>query len=42
MGQWLSIPLVLFGIFLAVRAFKIPVKNYKNGQGKIYSFLKSF
>ena len=42
MGQWLSIPLILFGIFLAVRAFKIPVKNYKNGQGKIYSFLKSF
>jgi len=31
MGQWLSIPLILFGVFLAVRAFKIPVKNYKNG-----------
>lgn len=31
MGQWLSIPLVLFGIFLVIRAFQIPLKNYKNG-----------
>lgn len=31
MGQWLSIPLILFGIFLVVRSFKIPEKIYKNG-----------
>jgi len=30
MGQWLSIPFVLLGIFLVVRAIKIPEKHYKN------------
>lgn len=30
MGQWLSIPFVLLGIFLVVRALKIPEKIYKN------------
>lgn len=30
MGQWLSIPFVLLGIFLVVRAMKIPEKIYKN------------
>jgi len=30
MGQWLSIPFVLFGIFLVVRAIKRPEKIYKN------------
>jgi phosphatidylglycerol:prolipoprotein diacylglycerol transferase len=30
MGQWLSIPFVLGGIFLAVRALKLPEKIYKN------------
>jgi prolipoprotein diacylglyceryl transferase len=30
MGQWLSIPFVLFGAFLVVRAIKKPEKNYKN------------
>lgn len=30
MGQWLSIPLVLFGLFLVVRAIKNPEKVYKN------------
>lgn len=31
MGQWLSVPFVLFGIFLVVRAVKLPEKVYKNG-----------
>jgi len=31
MGQWLSIPFVLGGIFLAIRALKLPEKIYKNG-----------
>jgi phosphatidylglycerol:prolipoprotein diacylglycerol transferase len=30
MGQWLSIPLVLFGLSLVVRAIKNPEKVYKN------------
>ena len=30
MGQWLSIPFVLLGIFLIVRAIKMPEKHYKN------------
>ena len=30
MGQWLSVPFVLLGIFLVVRAMKIPEKIYKN------------
>jgi prolipoprotein diacylglyceryl transferase len=30
MGQWLSIPFVLFGVFLVVRAIKKPEKIYKN------------
>jgi len=30
MGQWLSIPFVLLGIFLIVRAVKMPEKHYKN------------
>lgn len=30
MGQWLSIPFVLAGIFLVVRALKLPEKVYKN------------
>ncbi len=30
MGQWLSIPFVLFGIFLIYRALKRPEKIYKN------------
>jgi prolipoprotein diacylglyceryl transferase len=30
MGQWLSIPFVLGGIFLAIRALKLPEKIYKN------------
>jgi prolipoprotein diacylglyceryl transferase len=29
MGQWLSIPFVVFGIFLIVRALKLPEKVYK-------------
>ncbi len=29
MGQWLSIPFVLLGIFLVVRAIKLPEKIYK-------------
>jgi prolipoprotein diacylglyceryl transferase len=29
MGQWLSIPFVLLGLFLVVRAIKLPEKNYK-------------
>ncbi len=31
MGQWLSIPLILLGIFLVIRALKMPLKVYKNG-----------
>lgn len=30
MGQWLSIPFVLGGLFLAIRAMKLPEKIYKN------------
>lgn len=30
MGQWLSIPFILFGVFLVVRAIKKPEKIYKN------------
>ena len=30
MGQWLSIPFVLGGIFLVIRALKLPEKIYKN------------
>jgi prolipoprotein diacylglyceryl transferase len=30
MGQWLSIPFVLGGLFLAIRAIKLPEKIYKN------------
>jgi phosphatidylglycerol---prolipoprotein diacylglyceryl transferase len=30
MGQWLSIPFVLGGIFLVVRALKLPEKKYTN------------
>ncbi len=30
MGQWLSIPFVLAGIFLVVRALKLPEKVFKN------------
>lgn len=30
MGQWLSIPFVLGGLFLAIRALKLPDKFYKN------------
>ena len=30
MGQWLSIPFVLAGIFLIFRALKLPEKKYKN------------
>lgn len=30
MGQWLSVPFVLLGAFLAVRALKLPEKFYKN------------
>lgn len=30
MGQWLSIPFILFGVFLVVRAIQKPEKIYKN------------
>ena len=30
MGQWLSIPLILFGVFLVIRSLKIPEKVYTN------------
>jgi prolipoprotein diacylglyceryltransferase len=30
MGQWLSIPFVLFGVFLVIRAIQRPEKIYKN------------
>jgi phosphatidylglycerol---prolipoprotein diacylglyceryl transferase len=30
MGQWLSIPFILGGIFLIIRALKLPEKKYKN------------
>lgn len=30
MGQWLSIPFVLVGLYLAIRALKLPEKIYKN------------
>ena len=32
MGQWLSIPFVLFGIFLVVRAIKLPEKVYSKSR----------
>lgn len=35
MGQWLSIPFVLLGIFLVVRALKLPEKNYNNQKRRI-------
>lgn len=31
MGQWLSIPFVLFGLFLIIRAMKRPEEIFKNG-----------
>jgi prolipoprotein diacylglyceryltransferase len=31
MGQWLSIPFVLLGLFFVIRAIKLPEKIYKNG-----------
>ncbi len=34
MGQWLSIPFVLLGIFLVVRALKLPEKTYNNQKKK--------
>lgn len=33
MGQWLSIPFILTGIFLIVRALKLPEKYYKSKAG---------
>lgn len=30
MGQWLSIPFIIFGIILVIRAIKLPEKIYKN------------
>ncbi|NQU55499.1 MAG: prolipoprotein diacylglyceryl transferase [Bacteroidetes bacterium] len=30
MGQWLSVPFILFGVFLVVRAIQKPEKIYKN------------
>lgn len=30
MGQWLSVPFVLLGVFLVVRALKLPPKIFKN------------
>jgi phosphatidylglycerol---prolipoprotein diacylglyceryl transferase len=30
MGQWLSIPFILGGLFLIIRAIKSPEKKYKN------------
>lgn len=30
MGQWLSIPFILAGIFLIIRAVRLPEKRYKN------------
>jgi phosphatidylglycerol---prolipoprotein diacylglyceryl transferase len=30
MGQWLSIPFILAGIYLVVKAIKLPAKHYKN------------
>jgi len=34
MGQWLSIPFVLFGVFLVIRALKLPEKTYNNHKKK--------
>ena len=34
MGQWLSIPFVLFGAFLVIRAIQRPEKIYKNNYVK--------
>lgn len=31
MGQWLSVPFMLAGLFLVVRAIRLPEKIYKNG-----------
>ena len=31
MGQWLSVPFILIGLFLVVRAIRLPEKIYKNG-----------
>ncbi len=31
MGQWLSVPFILVGIFLIIRAIKLPEKIFKNG-----------
>lgn len=31
MGQWLSVPFMLAGLFLVIRAIRLPEKNYKNG-----------
>lgn len=31
MGQWLSVPFILTGLFLVVRAIRLPEKIYKNG-----------
>ncbi len=33
MGQWLSIPFILFGVYLVVRAIQKPEKIYKR---KVY------
>ena len=35
MGQWLSIPFVLLGIFLVIRALKLPEKTYNNQKRRI-------
>ncbi len=31
MGQWLSVPFMLAGLFLVIRAIRLPEKIYKNG-----------
>jgi prolipoprotein diacylglyceryl transferase len=40
MGQWLSIPFVLLGIYLVVRALKMPEKIYKNPKENSQNFRK--
>lgn len=40
MGQWLSIPFVLLGIYLVVRALKMPEKIYKNPKENSQKFRK--
>jgi prolipoprotein diacylglyceryl transferase len=40
MGQWLSIPFVLLGIYLIVRALKAPEKIYKNPKEDSQNFKK--